>query len=79
MCVCIVRSISLLPISSTPNITVRDSCNDKASLYPNYYYFVYRYTVEWIGRDGLDNETHGEYLNHFISHFYKNIIKLVDR
>ncbi|CAH2243694.1 jg8754 [Pararge aegeria aegeria] len=40
---------------------------------------IQKYTVEWIGRDGLDNETHGEYLNHFISHFYKNIIKLVDR
>ncbi|GAB0097357.1 NACHT domain-containing protein [Sergentomyia squamirostris] len=38
-----------------------------------------KYTVEWIGREGLDTETHEEYLNHFISHFYKNIIKLVDR
>ncbi|XP_026317171.1 NACHT and WD repeat domain-containing protein 2 [Hyposmocoma kahamanoa] len=40
---------------------------------------IQKYTVEWIGREGLDNETHAEYLNHFISHFYKNIIKLVDR
>ncbi|CAG4997350.1 unnamed protein product, partial [Parnassius apollo] len=40
---------------------------------------IQKYTVEWIGRVGLDTETHGEYLNHFISHFYKNIIKLVDR
>ncbi|KAJ0171169.1 hypothetical protein K1T71_013368 [Dendrolimus kikuchii] len=40
---------------------------------------IQKYTVEWIGRDGLDTETHNEYLNHFISHFYKNIIKLVDR
>lgn len=38
-----------------------------------------RYTVEWIGREGLDPETHGEYLQHFITHFYKNITKLVDR
>lgn len=38
-----------------------------------------RYTVEWIGREGLDIETHEEYLNHFIAHFYKNIVKLVDR
>lgn len=38
-----------------------------------------KYTVEWIGREGLDTETHEEYLNHFISHFYKNIVKLVDR
>ncbi|XKL66768.1 hypothetical protein PGB90_010188 [Kerria lacca] len=38
-----------------------------------------RYTVEWIGREGLDPETHQEYLQHFITHFYKNITKLVDR
>lgn len=35
--------------------------------------------MEWIGREGLDTETHDEYLNHFIAHFYKNIVKLVDR
>lgn len=40
---------------------------------------IQKYTVEWIGREGLDSETHDEYLNHFISHFYKNIVKLVDR
>lgn len=40
---------------------------------------IWRYTVEWIGREGLDTETHDEYLNGFISHFYKNIVKLVDR
>ncbi|KAJ8916564.1 hypothetical protein NQ315_000208 [Exocentrus adspersus] len=40
---------------------------------------IQKYTVEWIGREGLDNETHEEYLKHFITHFYKNIIKLVDR
>ncbi|XP_052126754.1 NACHT and WD repeat domain-containing protein 2, partial [Frankliniella occidentalis] len=38
-----------------------------------------RYTVEWIGREGLDTETHEEYLQHFITHFYRNITKLVDR
>ncbi|XP_066257781.1 NACHT and WD repeat domain-containing protein 2 [Euwallacea similis] len=38
-----------------------------------------KYTVEWIGREGLDTETHEEYLKHFITHFYKNIVKLVDR
>lgn len=38
-----------------------------------------KYTIEWIGREGLDIETHEEYLNHFIGHFYKNIVKLVDR
>ncbi|XP_031637647.1 NACHT and WD repeat domain-containing protein 2-like, partial [Contarinia nasturtii] len=40
---------------------------------------IQKYTVEWIGREGLDQETHEEYLNNFIAHFYKNIIKLVDR
>lgn len=40
---------------------------------------IQKYTVEWIGREGLDPETHEEYLKHFITHFYKNIIKLVDR
>ncbi|XP_018333645.1 NACHT and WD repeat domain-containing protein 2 [Agrilus planipennis] len=38
-----------------------------------------KYTVEWIGREGLDPETHEEYLKNFISHFYRNITKLVDR
>ncbi|XP_063218680.1 NACHT and WD repeat domain-containing protein 2 [Bacillus rossius redtenbacheri] len=40
---------------------------------------IQKYTVEWIGREGLDPETHEEYLQHFITHFYKNITKLVDR
>lgn len=40
---------------------------------------ILRYTVEWIGREGIDTETHEEYLNSFIAHFYKNIVKLVDR
>ncbi|XP_060534320.1 NACHT and WD repeat domain-containing protein 2 [Cylas formicarius] len=40
---------------------------------------IQKYTVEWIGREGLDPETHEEYLKHFITHFYKNIVKLVDR
>lgn len=39
----------------------------------------FRYTVEWIGREGLDPETHGDYLQNFVTHFYRNIIKLVDR
>ena len=38
-----------------------------------------RYTVEWMGRDGLAVETHAEYLQSFISHFYRSIAKLVDR
>jgi hypothetical protein len=38
-----------------------------------------RCTIEWIGREGLDPDTHGEYLQNFITHFYRNIVKLVDR
>ena len=30
-----------------------------------------RYNVEWIGREGLAPETHEEFLNDFINHFYK--------
>ena len=35
--------------------------------------------MEWTGREGLDLDTHQEYLQHFITHFYKNMVKLVDR
>ena len=38
-----------------------------------------KYNVEWIGREGLAPETHEEFLNDFINHFYKNVLKLVDR
>merc|ERR1712020_404835 len=38
-----------------------------------------KYNVEWIGREGLATETHEEYLTDFINHFYKNVLKLVDR
>ena len=38
-----------------------------------------KYHVEWIGREGLAPETHEDYLNDFINHFYKNVVKLVDR
>ena len=38
-----------------------------------------RYELEWIGREGLAPETHEEYLKEFINHFYKNVLKLVDR
>ena len=30
-----------------------------------------KYNIEWIGREGLAPETHEEYLNDFINHFYK--------
>ena len=38
-----------------------------------------RYHVEWVGREGLASETHEEYLSDFINHFYKHVLKLVDR
>ena len=38
-----------------------------------------RYELEWIGREGLAPETHEEYLKEFINHFYKNVLRLVDR
>lgn len=34
-----------------------------------------RYEIEWIGREGLAPETHEEYLNDFINHFYKNTLR----
>ena len=36
-----------------------------------------RYEIEWIGREGLAPETHEEYLNDFINHFYKNVLRCV--
>ena len=38
-----------------------------------------RYEIEWIGREGLDNATHDAFLKDFINHFYKHVLKLVDR
>ena len=35
--------------------------------------------MEWIGREGLSPETHEDYLMEFINHFYKNVLRLVDR
>ena len=37
-----------------------------------------RFSVEWSGRDGLDEETHGGYIKEFCDHFYNSILKLVD-
>ena len=38
-----------------------------------------KYVIDWIGREGLAVETHEEYLADFINHFYKNVLRLVDR
>lgn len=44
-----------------------------------HYSHLIRYTVEWIGREGLATESHEEYLQNFVAHFYRNIARLVDR
>ncbi|XP_065565326.1 NACHT and WD repeat domain-containing protein 2-like isoform X3 [Artemia franciscana] len=38
-----------------------------------------KYTIDWIGRDGLAADTHEEYIQDFITHFYKSMIRLIDR
>ena len=38
-----------------------------------------QFQVEWVGRDGLSPDTHERYLNEFVNHFYKHVLKLVDR
>ncbi|KAL3831256.1 hypothetical protein ACJMK2_023030 [Sinanodonta woodiana] len=38
-----------------------------------------RFSVEWSGKEGIDKDTHKEYLEKFCIHFYSSIIKLVDR
>ena len=41
--------------------------------------FLERYHVDWVGRDGLNPDTHETYLTDFVNHFYKNVIKMIDR
>ena len=38
-----------------------------------------KFEVDWIGREGLGPDTHKEYLTEFVNHFYKSVLKLVDR
>ena len=38
-----------------------------------------KYNVEWVGRDGLNPDTHEAYLTEFVNHFYKNVVKMIDR
>ena len=40
---------------------------------------VGRFEVEWSGREGLDKETHTEYLTEFCENFHSRITELVDR
>ena len=40
---------------------------------------ISRFDVEWSGKEGIDRETHLEYLNQFCQHFQLSILRLVDR
>lgn len=44
-----------------------------------FFRLIRRFEIEWIGRDGLSPDTHEKYLNEFVNHFYKSVMKLVDR
>ena len=35
-----------------------------------------RHELNWVGREGLSEDTHKTYLSDFITHFYKNVVKL---
>lgn len=37
-----------------------------------------KYTVDWNGKEGIDPETHAEYLKNFMEHFYSSVTRLVD-
>ena len=38
-----------------------------------------RFTVDWSGKEGIDMESHSEYIKEFTGHFYKSIIEQVER
>ena len=38
-----------------------------------------KFDVEWIGKEGIGPDTHREYLTEFVNHFYKSVLKLIDR
>ena len=40
---------------------------------------VKKYDIDWIGRDGLNPDTHEAYLTDFVNHFYKNVVKMIER
>jgi hypothetical protein len=41
--------------------------------------FYKQFQVDWAGRDGLSPDTHHQYLTEFVNHFFKHVLKLVDR
>ena len=34
--------------------------------------------MEWTGKEGLDKDTHKDYIDDFCNHFYSSILRLVD-
>jgi hypothetical protein len=38
-----------------------------------------RFEVEWISKEGIGADTHTQYLTDFVNHFYKSVLKLIDR
>ena len=41
--------------------------------------FPRKYNVDWIGREGLSPNSHEAYLTDLVNHFYKNVVKLIQR
>ena len=41
-------------------------------------YIFPRFTIDWSGNDGINAETHADYIKQFCDHFYANVIRLVD-
>ncbi|CAL1545368.1 unnamed protein product [Lymnaea stagnalis] len=39
---------------------------------------VARFTVDWSGKEGIDEETHKDYFEKFCEHFHIHVIRLVD-
>ncbi|CAH1788936.1 unnamed protein product [Owenia fusiformis] len=40
---------------------------------------IVRYTVDWSGKEGIDADSHADYINEFCNSFHDRIIDLVDR
>ena len=45
----------------------------------NQTFILRKYNVDWIGREGLSPESHEAYLTDLVNHFYKNVVKLIQR
>lgn len=40
---------------------------------------VARFTVDWSGKEGIDMESHSDYIKEFTTHFHTSILSLVER